>query len=84
MKNKRTVSKILSEMLNVSISKIESSSNFVKDLSADSLDEVEILMAIEDEYELIFSDEEMSKAKTVQDVIDFLRLKNVDENYLSI
>ena len=71
-------------MLNVSISKIESSSNFVKDLSADSLDEVEILMAIEDEYELIFSDEEMSKAKTVQDVIDFLRLKNVDENYLSI
>ena len=54
-------------------SKISHTSRFVRDLGADSLDVVEILLDIEQEWNITFTDEAVNNIQTVGDVIDYLR-----------
>jgi acyl carrier protein len=63
---------IVGKQLSVDPIKVKPESDFVKELGADSLDVVELVMAIEDEFELDIQDQEVSKVKKVQDVLDYI------------
>jgi len=66
------VRKIVAEQLGVNESEIKNESRFVDDLGADSLDTVELVMALEEEFETEIPDEEAEKITTVQQAIDFI------------
>jgi acyl carrier protein len=66
------VKKIVAEQLGVNESEIKNESRFVDDLGADSLDTVELVMALEEEFETEIPDEEAEKITTVQQAIDFI------------
>jgi acyl carrier protein len=67
------IKKIISEQLNVSEEDVVPEASFVDDLGADSLDQVELIMAMEEEFDLSISDEDAEKIATVQNAIDFIR-----------
>lgn len=67
------IKKLLAAQLNISEDKIKSDSNLVEDLGADSLDMVEMLMTLEDQFGVTISDEEALKIKTVADVASFIK-----------
>ncbi len=66
------VKKIVSEQLGVKEEEIQNASSFVDDLGADSLDTVELVMALEEEFECEIPDEEAEKITTVQQAIDYV------------
>ncbi|MCC6473961.1 MAG: acyl carrier protein [Burkholderiales bacterium] len=66
------VKKIVAEQLGVNETEIKSTSSFVDDLGADSLDTVELVMALEEEFETEIPDEEAEKITTVQQAIDYI------------
>ena len=66
------VKKIVAEQLGVIDSAIKIDSSFVDDLGADSLDTVELVMALEEEFECEIPDEEAEKITTVQQAIDYI------------
>ncbi|HWS11202.1 MAG TPA: acyl carrier protein [Rhodocyclaceae bacterium] len=66
------VRKIVAEQLGVNESEIKNESSFVDDLGADSLDTVELVMALEEEFECEIPDEEAEKITTVQQAIDYI------------
>ncbi|WP_114195573.1 acyl carrier protein [Edaphovirga cremea] len=66
------VKKIIIEQLGVSEEEVKNSSSFVDDLGADSLDTVELVMALEEEFDTEIPDEEAEKITTVQIAIDFI------------
>ncbi|MBN9694769.1 MAG: acyl carrier protein [Zoogloea sp.] len=66
------VKKIVAEQLGVSESEIKNESSFVDDLGADSLDTVELVMALEEEFECEIPDEEAEKITSVQQAIDYV------------
>ncbi len=68
----KKVEEIISEQLGVDESQITPEAKFVDDLGADSLDTVELVMALEEEFDLEISDEEAEKLTTVQKVIDYI------------
>lgn len=63
---------IVSERLGVSEDKITPQASFFDDLRADSLDVVELMMALEEKYNLEIPDEDAEKIKTVQDVVSYI------------
>ena len=63
---------IIIEQLQVEASEVNMDTNLMKDLSADSLDAVEIIMAIEDEYGIEIPDEEAEKMQTVGDLVRYV------------
>ena len=67
---------IISTQLNIEIEKIEPTSNFTKELGADSLDVVELVMAFEEAFEIDIADEAALDIATVQDVVDYIENKN--------
>jgi len=67
------VKKIVAEQLGVNEAEIKIESSFVDDLGADSLDTVELVMALEDEFETEIPDEEAEKITTVQQAIDYVK-----------
>ncbi len=69
------VSKILVEHLGVDSDKIKDDSDFVSDLGADSLDAVEIIMAIEEHFDIEIPDEEAETMTTVQKTVDVIIAK---------
>jgi acyl carrier protein len=69
------VKAIISGQLSVPIADIKNEDTVVNELGADSLDEVEMLMAFEDEFQLDILDEEAEDFKTVQDIIDYVTAK---------
>ncbi len=66
------VKKIVAEQLGVNESEVKNSSSFVNDLGADSLDTVELVMALEEEFECEIPDEDAEKITTVQQAIDYV------------
>ncbi|MBA3033490.1 MAG: acyl carrier protein [Gammaproteobacteria bacterium] len=66
------VKKIVAEQLGVNEADIKNDSSFVDDLGADSLDTVELVMALEEEFECEIPDEEAEKITTVQQAIDYV------------
>ncbi|MDE7168516.1 MAG: acyl carrier protein [Clostridia bacterium] len=66
------VAKLLSEQLNIDVSKITEDSEIIKDLGADSLDVVELLMALEDNTGKTIPEEKVAELKTVGDVVKTL------------
>jgi acyl carrier protein len=66
------VKKVVVEQLGVESSKVENSSSFISDLGADSLDTVELVMALEEEFNVEIPDEEAEKIKTVGDAVAYI------------
>ena len=66
------VKKIVAEQLGVPEADIKNESSFVNDLGADSLDTVELVMALEEEFNTEIPDEEAEKITTVQQAIDYI------------
>ena len=66
------VRKIVAEQLGVNEADIKSESTFVDDLGAASLDTVELVMALEEEFECEIPDEEAEKITTVQDAVNYI------------
>ena len=63
---------IIVEQLGVEESEVTPTASFADDLGADSLDQVELVMALEEEFKLEISDEDAEKLKTVQDAITYI------------
>jgi acyl carrier protein len=66
------VKKIVAEQLGVAEADVKNESSFVEDLGADSLDNVELVMALEEEFECEIPDEAAEKITTVQQAIDYV------------
>ena len=66
------VKEVIVDKLGVEEDKIESSSSFVDDLGADSLDTVELIMQLEEEFGIEIPDEDAEKITTVQAAVDYL------------
>lgn len=69
------VKKLLSEQLNIEEEKITESAKVIDDLGADSLDVVEMLMTLEDEFNISVTDEESVSLKTVGDIVKLIDSK---------
>lgn len=67
------IKKIICEQLEVSEEDVVPEASFVDDLGADSLDQVELIMAMEEEFGISISDEEAEKIATVKDAIDYIQ-----------
>ncbi len=67
------VIKIVADQLGADVAKINRNTSFVEDLNADSLDQVELVMEFEDEFETSIPDEQAEKIKTVGHAIEFIK-----------
>lgn len=65
--------KIIAKELSVSEEEVTPDASFIDDLNADSLDLVELIMALEEEFNIKISDEEADKIKTVRDAMDYIQ-----------
>jgi len=63
---------IIAEQLGVEVEKVTPEASFIEDLGADSLDLVELIMGLEEEYDIEIPDEDAANLKTVQDAIDYI------------
>jgi acyl carrier protein len=64
--------KIIADQLSVSEDEVTPEASFIDDLNADSLDLVELIMSLEEEFGVKISDEDAEKIRTVQDAMDYL------------
>lgn len=67
------VRKIICEQLDVSEEDVVIDASFVDDLGADSLDQVELIMAMEEEFDLSIPDEDAEKITTVKDAVEYIK-----------
>ncbi len=66
------VKQIVAEQLGVDEDQVTGEASFMEDLGADSLDTVELVMALEEEFDIEISDEDAEKIQTVQDAVDYI------------
>ena len=71
-KVEQRIKKIVAEQLGVNETEVKNESSFVDDLGADSLDQVELVMSLEEEFECEIPDEQAEKIHTVQQAIDYI------------
>jgi acyl carrier protein len=69
------VVKVVVDQLGVKEEEVKTSAKFVEDLGADSLDTVELVMALEEEFGIEIPDDDAEKAKTVGDVVNYIDVK---------
>jgi acyl carrier protein len=69
------VKEIIVEQLGVSEDEVVPEASFIDDLGADSLDIVELVMAMEEEFDMEISDEDAEKIQTIQDAINYIKQK---------
>jgi acyl carrier protein len=69
----KRVKEIIVEQLGVSEDEVVPEASFIDDLGADSLDTVELVMALEEEFDIEIPDEEAEKIRTVQDAISYIQ-----------
>ncbi len=67
--------KIISEELSVNVADVTLATDILNDLDADSLDIVELVMALEDSFDITVDDSDVEKLKTVQDILSYLEAK---------
>ena len=67
------IKKIICEQLDVAEKDVVPEASFVDDLGADSLDQVELIMAMEEEFDVSIPDEDAEKIGTVQDALDYIK-----------
>jgi len=67
------IKEIIAEKLEIGIDQITDDAKFIDDLGADSLDVVELIMTLEDEFEIEITDEDAEKIVTVRNAIDFIK-----------
>ena len=66
------IKQLVAEQLGVDEDQVTNEASFMDDLGADSLDTVELVMALEEEFDIEISDEDAEKIQTVQDAIDYI------------
>ena len=69
------VRKIIADQMCIDIEKVQADSNILTDIGADSLDIVEMLMIVEEEWGIIVDDDDMRGFSTVQSVVDYIESK---------
>lgn len=69
------IKKIIAEQLDVEENKITSDASFTNDLGADSLDTVELIMSLEDQFDIEIPDEDAQKIITVKDAVEYINDK---------
>jgi acyl carrier protein len=69
------IKEVVVEQLSVDAAEVKEESKFIEDLGADSLDVVELVMALEEKFDIEIPDEEAEKILTVQNVIDYVESK---------
>ncbi|WP_019124490.1 acyl carrier protein [Peptoniphilus grossensis] len=69
---KERILEIIAEQFNMDVSELDEDMSFQDDLNADSIELVELVMTIEEEFETEVSEEDLEKLKTVGDVIDYV------------
>ena len=72
MSVEKRIKEIVAEQLGVEESQVTNEASFMDDLGADSLDTVELVMALEEEFDIEISDENAEKIQSVQDAIDYI------------
>ena len=70
---------IISEQLGIEAAEVQAESNFKDDLNADSLDLFEMIMAMEEEFGVEIPSDDLDQIATVQDVMDYLKNKGVED-----
>ena len=70
------IKKMIADKLGVDLSEVVPEASFVDDLGADSLDLVELVMSMEEEFDIDISDEDAEKIVTVKDAIDYINKAN--------
>uniref|UniRef100_A0A7C5U4U5 Acyl carrier protein n=1 Tax=Fervidobacterium nodosum TaxID=2424 RepID=A0A7C5U4U5_9BACT len=70
------VCEIIAEQLGMDLSEVQPEKSLTEDLGADSLDIVDLVMAFEDEFGVKISDQDLSKIKTVKDVIEAIKIRS--------
>lgn len=70
---------IIADQLSVEESSIQPETFLTKDLEADSLDFVELIMALEDTFDVKIEEDDASNISTVQDIIDYLKAQGVED-----
>ena len=68
---------LIMEQLDVTKEECKPEASFIDDLGADSLDLVELIMAMEENFGIEIADSELEKIRTIQDAIDFLKSKSI-------
>ena len=71
--------KVIAEVLNVDASEVMPGTTFTEDLGADSLDIFQIIMGIEEDFDIEIDNEEAEKITTVQDAVDQIQKKKANE-----
>ena len=75
MSHEEKVKKIIAEQLGVSVDDVRPEASFVEDLGADSLDQTELIMAMEEEFDIEIADEDARKLFKVKDVMAYIESK---------
>ncbi|MBI3893819.1 MAG: acyl carrier protein [Candidatus Wallbacteria bacterium] len=73
------VKDLVSKQLSINEKQITPEASFIEDLGADSLDTVELIMTLEEKFDIEISDEDAEKIKTVQDVVDYVKKRAAEK-----